>query len=149
MKLRSGKIINRGPSPRIHRVASPKKPIVPDEPQSQGCSHPCECATSQGCCACSDKRPKKLYYVAQNKSTLEDFTIVNRSYYYCRICKHDCEDTLDMSSFDPRIYCEELKEYNRALQYLLKKRDERISSLNQKMMAMEHKLWELQKSGSR
>lgn len=152
MKLRSGKIINRGPSPRkgkIHRNPSPKKPVPPKE-KPKICEHPCECTSLNGCCACNDKRPKELYYTAHNKSRLEDFTIVNRSYYYCRLCKNShANDMADLSSMDLPTYCEKLKDYNKTLHYLLKKRDERISSLNQKIMAMEHKLWDLQKSGSR
>ena len=146
MKLRSGKII-RGPSPRkgkIQRRPSPPK----DEPKI--CNHPCECTSLNGCCACNDKRPKELYYVAHNKSTLEDFTIVNRSYYYCRLCKNShSNDMADTSFLDLPTYCEKLKDYNKTLEHLLKKRDEQIISLHEKMVTLEHKFWDLQNRGSR
>lgn len=152
MKLRSGKIIGRGPSPRkgkIHRGPSPKRPSPPKE-EPKICEHPCECTSLNGCCACNDKRPKELYYVAHNKSTLEDFTIVNRSYYYCRLCKNShSNDMVDLSSMDLSTYNEKLKEYSKTLQHLLKKRDEQIIKLNEKMVAMEQRLWDLQKSGGR
>lgn len=146
MKLRSGKII-RGPSPR--KKTSPKKHNPPkDEPKI--CNHPCECTSLNGCCACNDKRPKELYYVAHNKSTLEDFTIVNRSYYYCRLCKNShSNDMADTSSLDLSTYNEKLKDYNMRLLYLLKKRDEQIITLHEKIVTMEHKFWDLQNSGSR
>lgn len=143
MKLRSGKII-RGPSPRKGKIQ--RRPSSPKE-EPKICDHPCECTSLNGCCACNDKRPKELYYVAHNKSTLEDFTIVNRSYYYCRLCKNShSNDIADLSSMDTQTYCEKLKDYNKSLTYLLKKRDEQIRTLHEKILMMEQNL---QKSGSR
>lgn len=55
----------------------------------------------------------------------------------------------DLSSMDTQTYCEKLKDYNKTLQYLLKKRDEQISALHEKMVTMEHRLYDLQKGGGR
>ena len=54
-----------------------------------GCSHSCE--MWQGyCCSCQDTRPHSDQYIAYNKASYDDYSIVSRAHYYCPTCKKRC-----------------------------------------------------------
>lgn len=54
-----------------------------------GCSHRCE--MWQGyCCSCQDTRPHAKQYIAYNKASYDDYSIVSRAHYYCPTCKTSC-----------------------------------------------------------
>lgn len=56
------------------------------EPRMARCGHQC-CTLLFKCCACEDTRPVQATYVADNRSNLFEVSYVNRSYYYCPVCK--------------------------------------------------------------
>jgi hypothetical protein len=124
MKLRNGKVI-----------------VIPT---NKSCSHRCECNSSGFCCSCADKRPKLQYYVAHNKSTLEDFSIVERWHSYCKVCKDRCAA---QKRKQQKPTFQELEELNNQYKYLLQKRDESIQKLTSKLNRVEQMLYEEKKKG--
>jgi hypothetical protein len=149
--LRSGRVVGKAPAPsptvavpapeQERWIAAYKPPLERKEEDLpvESCGHICDTNASGKCCICADKREQSLYYAAYNKADLNQFSLVQRNYYYCPYCK---EKPLQEKA---EYTMEKLKEYVKALELENKQKDEKILSLTIKLNNSEVHLWNLQR----